>query len=57
MKRKTKLVNTEYFFVHCKKKNEIFKPFHQNKFSTELIKTISYLRRRNILDENLYRNM
>ena len=53
MKRQNKTSSTEYFSVHCKKKNEIFKPFHQNKFSTELIKTISYLKRRNILNENL----
>ena len=37
-----------FLFIILKRKKKIFKHFHQNKFSTELIKTVSYLKRRNI---------
>ena len=48
MKRQNKTSKYRVFLFIVKRKKEIFKPFHQNKFSTELIKTVSYLKRRNI---------
>ena len=46
MKHKSKH-SRESIFVHCKKKQKIFKQCHQNKLRTVLIKTIFYLRRGN----------
>ena len=43
MKHKSKH-SRESIFVHCKKKQKIFKQCHQNKLRTVLIKTIFYLR-------------
>ena len=42
MKHKSK--HRVFLFI-VKRKNKIFKQFHQNKFSTVLIKTTFYLRR------------
>ena len=42
-----KHISKPSIFVHREKKNKILKQFHQNKFSTVLIKTIFYLKRGN----------
>ena len=48
MKHKSK--HRVFLFI-VKRKKKIFKQFHQNKFSTVLIKTIFYLRKGNTRHE------